>query len=323
MTGHPEETVPTGGPAWHAEVARLLGDTAVGERAGMRRSLAEDLAAAGPAAASPAPADGPPVRHRIALLHATPPPAGWRELLVRLLDSAATGTVRHDLLDAPVGPAAVGRPADGAARPVRQAHAVLVLVDYPALERAAADPPPGEAARPRAATGALRRVLPAAVAAVGADRTAVVVLGTDTLGVSARPHLAVWSAATVRRVFGESLHALPVVPVLTGRALAARTEREAADAGLADLTAQVLEPWTASAPAAVAALARRRYGAALRASAQGFARTAEPDWPGLQAARLSDPAYARELHEKLIATACGPLVADALSDAQEGAPWTL
>ncbi|WP_380282389.1 hypothetical protein [Kitasatospora purpeofusca] len=322
MAGHHEEPVPTGGPGWHAEVARLLGGTAVGERAGMRRSLAEDLAAAGPGAkaASPAPTAGPPVRHRIALLHAAPPPAGWRELLVRLLDAASTGAVRHDLLDAPVGPAAAGRPDRETARPVPQAHAVLALVDYPALERAAAGPPPGEAARPRAATGALRRALPAAVAAVGAERTAVVVLGTDTLGVSARPHLAVWSAAAVRRVFGESLHALTVVPVLTGRALAARTGREAADAGLADLAAQVLEPWTATAPAAVAALARRRYGAALRASAQGFARTAEPDWPGLDGDRLSDPAYARELHEKLIATACGPLVADALRDAQEGAP---
>jgi hypothetical protein len=109
-----------------------------------------------------------------------------------------------------------------------------------------------------------------------------------------------------------------VVPVLAERALAARTARESADAGLTDLRTLVLDPWTASAAGAVPALAGRRYTAALRASAQGFARASGGDWPGLDRERLSDPAYARQLHDGLIATACGPLVASALRAAEEG-----
>ncbi|MEU6339334.1 hypothetical protein ABZ883_00040 [Streptomyces sp. NPDC046977] len=307
-------------PSWAADVARVLGATPTGERAGLRPALAGDVGR------DPASADA--VAHRIALVRAAPLPAGFRAVLGAALDAATAGgregpgpLVRHELLDAAVGPAAPDREDRAAERVVRQAHGALVAVEYGELEPAARGAASGT--RLGARLRALRHVLPTAVAAVGADRTAVLVLGADTLGVGARPRLREWSAAAVRRVLGEAAAPLTVVPVLPGYAAAAGTGREQTAAGLTELADRVLGPWTATAGGTVARLSARRYAAALRSARQGFARAAGPDRAANapDPVRLLDPSYAAELRARFLAASCAPLTALALRALQEEPRW--
>lgn len=302
-------------------MALVLGATPTGERAGLRPALARDVGRD--------PASAAALGHRIALVRADVLPAGFHEVLNALLGAAATALpahragplVRHELLDAPVGPAALGGAARAAERVVRQAHAVLMAVEYEALESAARGPGSGTrlGARPRA----LRGILPTALAAVGGDRTAVVVLGADALGPGARARSREWSAAAARRALGEAAAHLTVVPVLPGHAAAAATARERTAAGLTELADRVLHPWTASADVTVRGLSGQRYAAALRSARQGFTRAAGPvpDVSPPDAARLLDPSYAAELRTRFLAASCAPLTALALRALQEEPRW--
>ncbi|MGW1723567.1 hypothetical protein ACWCQK_11640 [Streptomyces sp. NPDC002306] len=294
-------------------MARVLSATPTGERSGLRATLAEDLGHHRAA--------GTPVAHRIALLHAGGLPASSRDVLGALLapgpGPAPEPPVRHEMVDAPVGPAAPDQEGRTAERTVRQAHAVLVAVSYPVLAAAARGVQTG--ARLGAEARALRRILPTALAAVGEERTAVVVLGADHQGVGTRPQLRDWSAAAVRRVLGEPGAVLTVVPVMPEHAAAAGTPRERTAAGLTELAERVLGPWTESAADAVDRLARHRYTSALRSARQGFARTADagrdasPPDPG----RLLDPVYTAESHALFLAVSCGPLTTLALRAVKE------
>ncbi|MFD9002285.1 hypothetical protein ACFV0T_15130 [Streptomyces sp. NPDC059582] len=300
-------------PAWAAEVARVLSATPTGERSGLRATLAQDIGRNRAA--------GTPVDHRIALLHAGGLPASSRDVLGAPLAAdrgrAPGPPVRHELVDAPVGPAAPDQEGRIAERTVRQAHAVLVAVSYPVLVAAARGVQTG--ARLGAEPRALRRILPTALAAVGEERTAVVVLGADAQGVGTRAQLRDWSAAAVRRVLGEPGAALTVVPVMPEHAAAARTPRERTAAGLTELADRVLGPWTESAADAVDRLARHRYTSALRSARQGFARMADagPAASPPDPDRLLDPAYTAELHARFIAASCRPLTTLALRAVKE------
>ncbi|MET8679573.1 hypothetical protein ABZW18_18865 [Streptomyces sp. NPDC004647] len=307
-----------GGTAeWQADIVEVLERTEVGARAGLRAALREDLRAL---------AGNGPVPHRIALLRSAELPDGTRTVLEGLLTLPLDEQgIQHLLVDAPAAPVA----AVGWRRAVQDAHAVLLVVGYGPLARATRTPQ----TRLRPELSALRQLLPVVLAAVPAERIALVVVGADSAGIGGRANLAAWAPTAVRRVLGDACVGLTVAvlqpvgaaeawlevarlpagkPLPVGSRAAALWE----SSGPAELVEKVLRPWAESATDAVAQLADGRFTAGLHAARQGFADLSRRyGWPAEdvgarcipEQGRPLDSAHARELRDLLVASACAPL----------------